>query len=105
MRALAGQRAFAFAGIGRPEKFFATLRTAGIVLTGTCSFPDHHPYQAHELATLRRDAAASGAMLVTTEKDYVRLPAPARGDIRALDAEVTWDRPAAIDALLGTLLQ
>jgi tetraacyldisaccharide 4'-kinase len=104
MRALAGRRAYAFAGIGRPAKFFTTLREACIVLAGTRAFPDHHPYRAAELAALRRDAAAAGAILVTTEKDYVRLPVPARAGITALAADFAWDQPSAIDALLGAVV-
>jgi len=104
MHALAGARAYGFAGIGRPEKFFATLREAGIALAGTRAFPDHHPYRASDLAALRRDAAAADAALVTTEKDYVRLPASARAGIRALAADFAWDQPAAIDSLLRELL-
>jgi tetraacyldisaccharide 4'-kinase len=105
MQALAGQRVHAFAGIGRPEKFFTTLREAGILLAGTRAFPDHHPYRPTDLAALRRDAAASGAPLVTTEKDYVRLPASARAGIQALTANLAWDQPAAIEAMLGAVFQ
>src|SRR5262249_23770282 len=40
---LSGKRVFAFAGIGRPEKFVETLRALGAEITGTQFFPDHHP--------------------------------------------------------------
>ena len=71
----AGRRCLAFAGIGRPEKFFATLRGAGAVIAAERSFPDHHPYRDADLAALAAEAARLGADLVTTEKDAVRLPA------------------------------
>ncbi len=69
--AFAGRRVFAFAGIGRPEKFIKTLQEAGAVVTGAQFFPDHHPYSAADIAALRR--WAGDATLVTTEKDFVRL--------------------------------
>ena len=53
---LAGSRLLAFAGIGRPEKFFATLRALGAVLVGTRAFPDHHPYRTAEIEQLLRNA-------------------------------------------------
>ncbi|MDO9425244.1 MAG: tetraacyldisaccharide 4'-kinase [Methylobacterium sp.] len=70
----AGRRVLAFAGIGRPEKMFATLREAGADLAGTRAFADHHPYTRAELDALSAEAARLGADLVTTHKDHVRLP-------------------------------
>ncbi len=71
--ALRGRRLLAFAGIGRPEKFFDTLRACGATLAATRSFPDHHPYTAADLAGLRDEAARQGLQAVTTEKDFVRI--------------------------------
>ena len=48
---LQGRRVLAFAGIGRPEKFFATLEASGAVIARRRSFPDHHPYRAAEVAS------------------------------------------------------
>jgi tetraacyldisaccharide 4'-kinase len=74
LTALAGLPLLAFAGIGRPEKFFDTLRHAGLDVAETRSFADHHVYSAVEAEALRADAAARGLTLVTTEKDAVRFP-------------------------------
>ncbi len=71
--AVRGKRVLAFAGIGRPGKFFATLRACGATVAMTHSFPDHHPYDAGDLAHLRREAESQGLQAVTTEKDYVRI--------------------------------
>ena len=68
-----GKRVVIFAGIGRPEKFFATARTCGIELAACAAFADHHPYTSAELANLARIARERDAVLLTTEKDYVRL--------------------------------
>lgn len=70
---LTGRRVLAFAGIGRPEKFFASLEEAGATLAGRRTFPDHHPYAAADEAALAAEAARLGAALITTEKDHVRL--------------------------------
>lgn len=67
-----GRPLFAFAGLGLPDKFFRTLEEAGMTLAGRRAFPDHHPYAQGDLAALRDQA--SGALLVTTAKDRVRLP-------------------------------
>ncbi len=74
---LAGRPLMAFAGIGRPDKFFATLRESGLTVVETRSFADHHPFSDAEIAALRQEASAQGLTLVTTEKDAARLPADA----------------------------
>jgi tetraacyldisaccharide 4'-kinase len=71
--ALGGGRVMAFAGIGDPEKFFATLAAAGVAVAATRSFPDHHRYGAAEAKALCDDADREGLVLVTTEKDLARL--------------------------------
>jgi tetraacyldisaccharide 4'-kinase len=63
-----------FAGIANPKKFYATLSQNGARLTGTRSFADHHPYTERQAERLLRWAREWNAMLVTTEKDWVRLP-------------------------------
>lgn len=94
----------AFAGIGRPEKFFDTLRAAGGEVVEEGMFPDHHPYQARDLAFLVREADKAGARLITTEKDHVRLPEPVRARTEAFAVEARFGDPAALDALLGGAL-
>ncbi len=74
--ALGGGPVLAFAGIGDPEKFFATLRDAGITVAATRRFPDHHGYTSAEAAALCEQADREGLVLVTTEKDVARM----RGD-------------------------
>jgi tetraacyldisaccharide 4'-kinase len=70
---LSGRKVLAFAGIGRPDKFFDTLRECGAIVEAERSFPDHHRYTADDLATLRQEAEARGLLAVTTEKDLVRV--------------------------------
>jgi len=98
---LRGKRIFAFAGIGRPEKFVATLKTTGALVMGTQFFDDHHPFGPAELASLR--ARADGAQLVTTEKDFVRLAGRDRAGIAALKVRTQFDDPAALEVLLDRI--
>ncbi len=71
---LDGKRVFGFAGIGRPDKFFETLAATGAVVTGTRAFPDHYPFNPADCRRLQAAASERHALLVTTEKDAVRLP-------------------------------
>lgn len=79
----------AFAGIGNPEKFFATLRGNGFNITDTFSFPDHYAYTEADCDDLLTHAEHSGALLITTEKDRVRLPLAMRVRVRYLNARLT----------------
>jgi len=71
--ALTGGRVLAYAGIGDPEKFFATLTDAGVDVAIRRGFPDHHRFTAAEAAALVAEADRAGLSLVTTEKDFARL--------------------------------
>ena len=66
-------RVLAFAGIGRPEKFFRSLAEAGADVIEHRAFPDHHPYSAREAAALLAAAEADNLTLVTTAKDRARM--------------------------------
>jgi tetraacyldisaccharide 4'-kinase len=73
---LSNRRVLAFAGIGDPQKFFATLAAAGVNAQIQRGFADHHRYRADEAAALIAEAERRDLVLVTTEKDLARL----RGD-------------------------
>ncbi len=64
----------AFAGIAAPEKFYTTLGMNGARVIAKRSFGDHHRYTRREAAALLKEAEERRAMLVTTEKDFVRIP-------------------------------
>jgi tetraacyldisaccharide 4'-kinase len=101
---LAGARLLAFAGIGRPDKFFATLRSLDADLVGTRAFPDHHSFSTKEIDHLIRDANRAQARLVTTAKDIVRLPPARRRSIEVLEIEIQWRDPPALDELMRPLV-
>jgi tetraacyldisaccharide 4'-kinase len=71
--ALRGKRVLAFAGIGDPARFFATLQASGVELVQQRAFADHHAFSKAEIETLITEAARDGLTLVTTEKDLARL--------------------------------
>jgi tetraacyldisaccharide 4'-kinase len=102
---LTGCRVLAFAGIGRPEKFFATLESLGAVLVATHAFADHHPFTCPEAMALVQRAEALDAVPVTTAKDAVRLPGAARALVRVLPVVLRWDDPAMPERLLDRLLE
>ena len=76
----------AFCGIGNPNKFFSFIKDAGLSIIERVSFPDHHSYSEGDLSKLKKLAAEKNAILLTTRKDYVKLP---RSDnIAVLDVEL-----------------
>jgi tetraacyldisaccharide 4'-kinase len=102
--ALAGARVLAFAGIGRPEKFFASLRAAGAEPVICRAFPDHHAFTPADLRRLSQTASGAGLRLVTTAKDAVRLPEHFRHRVVVLRVTLAWhDDEPAIEAFLGAL--
>jgi len=92
----------AFAGIGRPDKFFDTLREIGAQIVETESFPDHHAFTAREVAGLQSRAKRLGAALVTTEKDAVRLGAAAN-DLLVLPVTLQLQDETGLAHLLAKL--
>lgn len=100
----AGRPVLAFAGIGRPQKFFATLEGLGAKVVQKRAFPDHHRFRPREIEGLLRAAKEVGAALVTTAKDWVRLPPSVRGAIEVLEVEIVWEDAAALDRVLEPVL-
>ncbi|MBF9231752.1 tetraacyldisaccharide 4'-kinase [Microvirga alba] len=89
---LRGQKVLAFAGIGRPDKFFDTLRAAGASVEEARPFPDHYAYGPGDLAVLKKEAERRGLHPVTTEKDLVR--------IQSLDGTEPWPALRALPVRL-----
>jgi tetraacyldisaccharide 4'-kinase len=100
----AGERVYAFAGIGRPARFFATLRALGAKLEAEYAFPDHCRYRETDIKALWAAAHGARARLVTTAKDFVRLPLAARAGIDVIEVEVQWTDPAALAGILAPVV-
>jgi tetraacyldisaccharide 4'-kinase len=99
----AGLRTLAFAGIGRPAKFFRTLRDLGADIVRAVPLGDHQPLTSALLTRMEAEAKMLGAQLVTTEKDAVRLPASFRQKVLTLPVRLRFDDPGAVDSALSQL--
>ena len=97
---LVGERVIAFAGIGRPTKFFNSLKQAGAEIVEAIEFPDHYQFKQNDIMRLVEKAALPGAALVTTRKDYVRLPVDARLMTTVFDIDLVFENPSDLQRLL-----
>jgi tetraacyldisaccharide 4'-kinase len=94
----------AFAGIGRPEKFYDTVRALGTNLAATHDFADHHAYTKADINTLMQQAARMNATLITTEKDYVKLPTNVQSQVHCLPVRLQLGDIQALKQLLAKAL-
>lgn len=101
---LRGRKVVAFAGIGRPDKFFDTLKALGAELVEAVPFADHHRFTEQDVMLVCEIASSRDAVPVTTEKDYVRLSSDARPMVTPVPVLLEWEKPAEILALLDRTL-
>ncbi|MEC9100361.1 MAG: tetraacyldisaccharide 4'-kinase [Pseudomonadota bacterium] len=99
------RRVVGFAGIAQPSKFLRTLTTLDLEVKGFFPFPDHHKFTKNEILDLTKKAFEMGAQLVTTTKDFVRLPPDMIGAIVALDIELSCINETQIKSLLEQTLE
>jgi len=102
---LAGRRVLAFAGIARPQKFFATLAAVGAEIAGSLVFDDHHPYTGTEISDILQRAKSLDAVAVTTEKDLMRLGCESTDGIESLHVDAAWSDSTSFTTWLEARLR
>ncbi len=98
------EKVIAFAGIGRPNKFYNSLQEQGIKPIKTIDFPDHHFYSEKELKNLITMAKELNADLVTTAKDFVKIPPSLQTEFNVLEISVEWENKEALNHFIFTHL-
>lgn len=104
IKTLKGQKIVAFAGIGRPSKFFATIERLGGEIVSTHSFPDHHFYDHGELRKIVDEAEKTGAQIYTTTKDAVKIPSDMAKKITVMDIHVVFEDDRALAKILKPIV-
>ena len=82
------KKIIAFAGIGSPENFFDLLKNNNLNIIDEIKFPDHHKYSEKELENLLGKIKENNTILLTTEKDYLRIPKNFNNKIEFLKIKV-----------------
>ncbi|AQS84372.1 MAG: tetraacyldisaccharide 4'-kinase [Acetobacter aceti] len=103
--ALRHEKVIAFAGLARPDKFFACLNENGVVPVKCIPFPDHHSFTPSDLAHISSLAAQYSARLVTTPKDAARLPDAFRQKISVVNVGLKWVEMEQLDSILDHLME
>lgn len=101
------RKVVALSGIGRPEKFAATLRDAGAIVAAEQAHGDHHPYAESDVAAALAAAREHDALVATTEKDWTKLaplwPEDARNSLVVVPVSLVFAEPAGISGLLAAV--
>ena len=91
------RRVFGFAGIGNPSRFFKTLNDIGADIVGEAHFADHHPYTNADMIQLYEEANQAGSELVTTQKDWMRLPTEWRDRVLTIPVRIHFSATDSIE--------
>ena len=97
-------KVIAFAGIGRPEKFYQSLKELGLEPIKTIDFPDHHFYTSQELQDLIQQAQENNCILMTTSKDFVKIPPSLQSNFHVLEIEIKWQNKKALQEFISQKL-
>lgn len=95
---------FAFAGIGRPNKFFDALLREGAELVESLPYSNHYKYKDADIKNLMELAGEYKAKLITTEKDYVRIPPPFKKFIHVWPVSVEFEDELSLRRLLHPII-
>ncbi|MDR0552731.1 MAG: tetraacyldisaccharide 4'-kinase [Holosporales bacterium] len=98
-----GEKVIAFCGIGSPAKFKKTLNEMKLDIIDFVSFPDHHPYTITESQKLVKVARNANAKLVTTMKDYIKIPDPFKNEVSVVDVKLSFTCDSFEDIMIKAL--
>lgn len=96
IKTLKGEKIIAFAGIGRPSKFYYSLIALEAILIKTIDFPDHHTYTVDELEQIIQEAKTLKASIYTTSKDFVKIPTSLQKHFQVLEITIKWENPKSL---------
>jgi len=99
------QKITAFAGIAYPEKFFNSLREQGAKIVKEMIYPDHHIFDENDLLNLAEIANKTKSILVTTKKDFVRIPKSYRSLVNTLEGEIQFEDEKLLLEILTNVLE
>lgn len=100
--AMKGKKVFAFAGIASPKKFFSFIKSLGAELVGRKFYSDHHCYCGRETYVVERKAREIETdLILTTEKDYVKLPEDVKERVHYLKIDINLREAQKFFELLG----
>lgn len=105
IKSLKGTRVIAFAGIGRPEKFYYSLKLLEAQIIETINFADHHFYKENELLEIIKQSQIFNAKIYTTSKDYVKIPEHLQEKFHVLDIEIEWKHQEEIIKIINKKLK
>lgn len=97
------RRILAFAGIGHPEKFYASLKKCGFTIVKTFNYPDHYFYTRSDLSSLIDFAQKNNLDIYTTSKDFVKILPELRSHFKVLNIKISWQDEAALQNFLAQL--
>ena len=100
-----GQKITAFAGIAYPEKFFTSLRDQGAKIIKEITYPDHHIYNENDLLNLAEIANKTQSILVSTQKDFVRIPKSYRSLVNILEGKIFFEKEDIIKEILTNIIE
>ena len=100
-----GQKITAFAGLAYPEKFFNSLYEQGAKIVKKITYPDHHIYDENDLLSLAEIANKTQSILVSTEKDFVRIPKSYRSLVNTLQGEIIFKNEELIKEIITNVIE
>ena len=103
-KVLSGKRVAAIAGIGQPNKFYNTLKGMQCCIVSKHTFSDHHVYKQKEIMNICQKASALDAIVVTTEKDWVRFPSKVKPMVKTVPVKLEWQDRKMIHSLLERVI-